>query len=129
MIQIDVTHLVSEDCSQWSDSVFNSGRDDIGAVTWRRACETAADAPLVGPEGQDELRRWIREFGAWDREEIAAMTDTETNALLLQFVAGDIQEMERFETPEAYRAAQEAGQASSYLWRDDSGRWFFDITN
>ena len=131
-MEIDVTHLIDEDCAQFSDSIANSGLQNIGQITWRNACEHAAEKPLCPADKQSELRSWLAEFGAWSRDEIAAMSDAETNALLLQFVAGDIQEMEIFDTYEEYQAAQEAGRVSSYLCRNDADEngkhtWLFCI--
>jgi hypothetical protein len=52
----------------------------------------------------------------------------EANAILLQFIAGDIQEMEDcFDSYEEYREAQEQGTASGYLYRTDDDRWIFDL--
>lgn len=142
MFELDVTHLIDLDCSQFSDSIHNSGLENIGQVTWRNAvahvAELEADgAPLVAPEHQDELRDWIRSTGGWDADEIAAMSDTETSALLLQYIAGDIKEMESFGDYEAYQQACEDGQCSGSLWRatDADGpepgaltdRWFYTV--
>jgi hypothetical protein len=106
----------------FSDSIANSGLQNIGQVTWRNAVENATDTPLVKPEQQDELRDWIREFGAWDDEEIAAMTDEETNALLLQFIAGDYQELQSYDSFEEY-----SEQAGGRLYPGDDGRWYFYV--
>jgi hypothetical protein len=130
--EIDVTHLFDTDCSRYSDSIFNSGLQNIGQITWRNACEDAADEPLVTPEQQDDLRDWIREFGAWDSEEIAAMSDVETNALLLQFIAGDIQELEDLDLVDDDEARQEAcddGTIGGRLSKCDDGRWFYSVGN
>lgn len=129
MHSINVTHLVSnsDTLTQYSDSVYNSGLQNTGEVTWRNARRAATDEPLVGPEHQETLRNWLYGLGGWTSDEIDAMTDTETNALLLQFIAGDIQEMQRHDDPTDYAAAQQDGQASPYLWCDDEGKWFFDI--
>jgi len=132
-MEIKVTHLIDEDCTQWSDSRSNSGRDDIGQVTWRNAVESAAEAPLVTAEQQDELRSWIRDFGAWTDEDIAAMSDVDTNALLLQSIAGDIQEMESFDSYREYERAQCDGQCSGRLFKAlETGRapaWYFYVGN
>lgn len=79
------------------------------------------------PEQQSELRDWIRGFGAWDDEELAAMSDQETNALLLQFIAGDIREQEHFDTIEEWEAACESGQCSGALCQGDGGRWYYYV--
>jgi hypothetical protein len=129
MIELDVTTLVTdEDCGEFSCSMAESGRDDIGAVTWTAALAFVQEHELFASVDQDELRSWLSEWGAWDDEEIAEMSDSETRALLLQFIAGDIREMEGFDDLAEYRAAQEAGQVSGSLYQGDSGRWFFMVS-
>lgn len=113
-MEIKVTHIVELDCSQFSDSIHNSGLDNIGQITWRNAVEHTTETPLVTGEQQNDLRSWIRGFGAWDQEEIDAMSDTETNALLLQFVAGDVQ---------AYENAEERGELAQ--WEESEGGRLF----
>lgn len=94
-MEIDVTQYVTEiDCEQFSSSIAESGLQNIGEITWNNALRHVAVKGLVTPEQQTDLRDWIREFGAWDDAEIAAMSDQETNALLLQFVASAIRELE-----------------------------------
>ena len=95
-MEVKITHLMDLDCCQFSDSIANSGLDNIGKITWDKAMSYAED-PLVTPEQQTDLRDWIAEFGAWTRDEIRDMSDNETNALLLQFVAGEIRERESAE--------------------------------
>ena len=127
-MEIDVTKYVHDyDCSQFSDSIANSGLQNIGEITWRNACAEAGENPLVASEQQDELRDWIREFGAWTSEEIANMSDQETNALLLQFIAGDIREMEdHFPDLESYEQACQDGITSGRLYPDErEQKWYF----
>ena len=130
-MEIDVTHLVDEDCRQFSDSIHNSGLQNIGQVTWRNACEHAEDNPLVKAEDQDELRDWIREFGAWTDDDIKAMSDDETNALLLQFIASAIQEMEDYDSHEDYKIACENGECNGELYYGEETNgiltWFYNI--
>lgn len=135
-MEINVTHLVdghldlSLDLCQFSDSVFNSGLQDIGEITWKNACEYAAYNPLCSVEQLPELRDWISDFGAWDTKDITGMTDTELNALLLQFVSGDIRETEH------YSGDTEFDQLTAYLADEDNtgrlygevgGQWFFYV--
>ena len=129
-MEINVTAYVTDcDCSQYSSSIADSGLQNIGEVTWYAAVNHMAADTLVTPEQQGELRDWIREFGAWDDAEIEAMSDVETNALLLQFIAGDVQEMEVYDTPEEYEAAQDGGTASGRLLRGDNDQWYFYVGN
>jgi hypothetical protein len=92
MAELDVTRLVREaDCFEFSASRAERG-ENAGAETWANAKEEAGDSPLLSAEQLDEARAWFRGFGAWNREELAAMSADELNALLIQFVAGDIRE-------------------------------------
>lgn len=127
-MEINVTALMNDhDLSSYSDSIANSGLQNIGQITWRNAVEAceAMETPLVPKEGQDDLRDWIADFGAWSREEIAEMSDVETCALLLQFIAGDGQ---------AYLDAEEDGRLAEYeeneggrLYKGDDGEWYFYV--
>jgi hypothetical protein len=92
MAELDVTHLVREaDCFGFSASMAEAG-PTVARDTWQNAKAEAEDSPLLSAEQLDEAREWFREFGAWGREELAAMSADELNALLIQFVAGDIRE-------------------------------------
>lgn len=127
MPEIKVTHLVREvDCSEFFASVFERG-ENVGPETWANALEAAKEAPLLKGKEFDEARDWLRGFGAWDEEELRLKTDDEIGALVLQFIAGDIREMESLysDDPEGYRAAQEAGEVSGYLSLGDDGEWYF----
>ena len=128
-MEINVTQYVNEvDCSDFSNSIFNSGLTRIGEITWRNAMQHVAGGELVTDDQQADLREWISEFGAWSDEDIEAMSDQETNALLLQFVAGDIREMkDHYDTPEEYQQASEDGQASGRLYRGDDDQWYFHV--
>jgi hypothetical protein len=67
---------------------MNAGRD-----TWNAAMEDAGDYKLLTNEDDlQEFRDYIKGFGAWNTEEIAAMSDQSLNALLIQFISGDIRE-------------------------------------
>ena len=123
-MEIDITHLEHEETTQWSDSIANSGLQNIGQVTWRNAVETATERPLVTPEQQAELRYWLLDFGAWDEAEIAAMGDDETNAMLLQFIAGDLKEYLEHEGTEDFELWVSEGWAGR-VSRSEDGRLFF----
>ena len=128
-MEINVTHIMARDLSDYSDSIANSGLQNIGQITWRNACEAceAMSTPLVPYEEQDTLRDWIREFGAWDDAEIAEMTDVETNALLLQFIAGEGQGYIRAE--DEGRLGEWLEQEGGRLYRDETGEWYFYVGN
>jgi hypothetical protein len=128
-LEVDVTYLFDLDCSEFSASRFERG-ENVGHETWAAANEQAEEKPLVTSEQQDDLRKWIKDFGAWDDQEIAAMSEVETNALLIQFVAGEIRELEGLDLvddDEARNEASEQGRIGSHLYKDDNGRWFFYV--
>lgn len=93
-MEIDITSFFrNEDPSEFSASIAETGRNDIGKVTWRRAVEAGTDSPLLTtPDAIEALREYVKDFGAWDDEEIAAWSDAECNALFIQLVSGDIRE-------------------------------------
>ena len=126
-MEINVTRIMNEtELTDFSDSIFNSGLDNIGQITWRNACAEMKSDPLVTTAEQlSDLADWIADFGAWSDEEIQGMSDAELNALLLQFVAGEGQR---------YQEAEENDDLDSYLeneggnlWRDDNGQWWFYV--
>lgn len=76
----------------YSASVAEIGRN-AGADTWQAALDDSVDYPLLSSDNErEEVRRYFKGFGAWSETEIAAWTDTELNALLIQFIAGSIRE-------------------------------------
>ncbi len=133
-MEINVTRIMEDhDLESYSDSVFNSGLSNIGQVTWRNACQAIEDLdePLVTEAQQDDLRDWIGDFGAWSSEEIAAMSDVETQALLLQFVAGDGQAYLRAEEDDRVEEYQESEGGRLYKCDVEGlpefGEWFFYV--
>ncbi len=127
MTEINITRFVRtyRDCMvRFSDSIANSGLQNIGSVTWRNACEAMADESAWFTADLDTLREHFAGYGAWEREELDAMGGAELNALLAQFVAGDFVERER---------ARERGKAALRDYEESQGgrlsgsrgRWFY----
>ncbi len=73
------------------------------------------DYSFINDETRDEVRSFVQSWGAWGEEEINGLTDTELNALLIQFIAGD------------YREHFEEGEADEFssLYGGDNGEWFY----
>lgn len=95
-MEIDVTAFVAEH-SMW-DCAHSAaeGGPTAGRDTWEAALEISRTDPacmFVSDATRQELRDHFASFGAWDRDEIEAWDDAELNALLLQFVAGDMREI------------------------------------
>lgn len=131
MLEVNVTKLVErvDDMIGFSGSQMEWG-PDAGPITWRNSQKEAKERPLVEDKDLDEIRSWARGFGAWDDDEIAAMTPADLNALLLQFIAGDIREADGLgflEDEEEYKAAVESGRVSGNLYKGDDGQWYYSV--
>jgi hypothetical protein len=94
-MEIDITDFVrNEDPFNFSASRMELG-DNAGRITWKNAKRLAADSPLLRtPEDCDAFREWARGFGAWDDKERATWSADDCNALLIQFISGDLRELE-----------------------------------
>lgn len=89
MTDIDVTAILDEDCSVLSASQSELGRD-AGQITWRNCLELAERHPLATNANRAAIRSHFREYGAWEREEIEAWTDSELSALVWQEAANAV---------------------------------------
>jgi hypothetical protein len=94
----------------------------------------ASSTQFITAESRDAFERWAREFGAWDRDEIAAWSLDECNALLLQYIAGDLNKLESlcYSSDEPFeinwRKAEklsERGTISGSIYKGDDGRLYF----
>lgn len=94
MLEINVTCLLDDvDPSEISGSRAERG-DNAGQETWQNAIDATAEAPLLKPQERDYARAFFGTFGAWDDDEIEAWTDNELDALVLQYAAGDLRELQ-----------------------------------
>lgn len=93
MLEVDVTRLIAGELepAMISGSIAELGRD-AAQFTWRNAKEGAKR--LLKPAERDVARDYFAEFGAWSRAELAAMSATEIDALVLQYAAGDLRELQ-----------------------------------
>lgn len=109
---------------------------DAARFTWNNAKEEARHNRVLRPDQYDEFRRWIKGFGAWSESEIAAWTHDECNALLLQFIAGDLRELQALapsdedefgiDWKEAERLSQE-GTVSGRIFKGDDDQLYIYI--
>ena len=90
-MEIDITAFFENaDPFEFSHSRAEGGAN-AGPQTWANAKEEAQRSPLLTtPEQLDALRSYVREFGAWSEEEIAAWGPIECNALFIQLISGDL---------------------------------------
>lgn len=126
-MEIDITSFFNEaDTPDYSASIAETGNSDIGKVTWRNARRASEEYDLLDTdEKRDAMRAHIKGFGAWDAAEIAAMSDTDLTALLIQMIAGDMREAgmdgvdfdwEEYECDETF---------AHRIGRDHDGRIFY----
>lgn len=126
-MEINITHLMAENTHQWSDSIAHSGLNDIGKRTWDAAKASAKNCQLCSDKGA--LVAYFDAFGAWDDLDQWKLDDL--NALLLQFISGDINEAKELCPDGAggidwdeYRELSEAGQAAGNLFREGGSVYF-----
>lgn len=122
MSDIDITDFFNNAAPMdYSASPCEIGQN-AAADTWRAACDDSEDYMMLStPELREEFRDYVKGFGAWDEEEIAAWTDLELNALFIQMVAGDMREGDLepesdSEAWESYRRRAEEGSISGRIW-------------
>lgn len=127
MCEFNVSRLVdSEDCGQLSGSAAELG-ENAGRITWQNCLDLSSDIVLVTEENAAELRDYFAGYGAWDREEIAAWTLQELNALCIQEAASNIREFEDYceSDWQLYYSKAESGSISGQLYHDEkTGRTF-----
>lgn len=89
-MELKIKHLINEELSNYSASVMELGQN-AGRITWDNA-KKSYYVFVSTEEEKQKARDYIKEFGAWDEEEIAAWSDVELNALILQLIVGDLRE-------------------------------------
>jgi hypothetical protein len=116
-----------------SSSVAESG-PCAGALTWSASCKASMHHPMLDDdEKRDAFRAWVEQSGGWTAEQIAAWTDTELNALLLQWIAGDLREMGVDDDTAGIDWAdvgrgQSEGKYPSNIFRGDDGLVYFSLS-
>lgn len=116
-----------------SSSVAESGTC-AGALAWSASCKASIHHPLLTNDGEREaFRVWVEQSGGWTNEEIAAWSDLELNALLLQWIAGDLREMGIDDDTSGIDWAdvgqgQNEGKYPSNIFRGDDGQVYFDLS-
>lgn len=93
-MELDITDFVrTAETHSFSASRAELG-NDAGRITWNNALVESANTQWIDETSRDEFESWVREFGAWGRAEIEAWSLDECNALLIQFISGDLRELE-----------------------------------
>ncbi len=141
--ELDISSFIRDlDAPTYSASRFELG-DNAGAITWGNA-KVDALALFGGALDRDAFDAFFAKFGAWSDEELAAQSDEECAALMLQFIAGDARECDfqsyrdaNGDTPEqwsaewwpVYETRASEGCAPNRFFRTDDGCIFYDIGN
>lgn len=127
-MEIDITDFFNNEAPMdYSASVAEIGRD-AGPDTWRAACEDSPDHMMLDTDDKrDAFKGHIKGFGAWSEEEVAAWSDVELNALLIQLISGDMREADigpesGDDEWDAYEANE---QVTHNLCRGDNGRVYY----
>lgn len=128
-MDVDLTCLITDlNPADLSASIAERGKN-AGAETWANATAAGEAYPLADLDIA-EAKAWAADFGAWSDADIAAWTDAETRALVLQYFAGDLRELQALapgdglggiDWVEAERLA-EAGTVGGRLYASDDGR-------
>lgn len=93
MPYIDVTRLIDDcDAAEFSASMVEKGLL-AAKITWNNAVQEATERPLE-IDDKDGIRAWLKSFGAWEKGEIDSWSDAELGALVLQYAAGDLRELQ-----------------------------------
>lgn len=114
-MELDITRFFHEAAPMdYSASIAEIGRN-AGPDTWRAACDDAPDYNILDDEEKREaFRAYVGDFGAWTDEEIAAWSDVELNALLLQMIAGDIREADLDQESPDWAKYEEGAEQGRY---------------
>lgn len=128
-MEINITKFFNDcDAFDFASSQYERG-ENAGQETWNNAVSQADSEPLLTtPEQLQAMRDYARESGGWTADEIAEWTDTEVNALFIQFVSGDMRQIEDLCSNDEgdidwtkYQELAERGTISGSIYRADIG--------
>lgn len=134
-MEIDISSFFNDaDHFEFSASIAKRGQN-AGEETWANAKAEATQTPLLTTTEQlDAWRDDMKGFGAWDDEEIDGWSATECNALFIQFVSGDIREIESTCADDngeidwsKYRRQAESGRIGGRISHCEDGRIYWQL--
>lgn len=134
-MEIDVTDFVRDsNHPSISGSVAELG-DHAGQITWTNAKQESHLYPFLSDDNRGEFNQWLLGFGAWDDDDIAGWSLPECNALLLQFIAGDVLELADLgvdlQAPaidvDAWETLNDEGVAPGRLFLGRDGRIYYCV--
>lgn len=116
--KVNLTKLFTEyDPYDVSNSIANLG-PSAARITWNNA-KACAESGELDCLDLDNVRDHIAEYGAWDADEIEAMSDLDLRAFVAQEIAADIMlvqggEPDLDELAEAYKTANDIDAQDDY---------------
>lgn len=133
-MELDITDFfTSENHAEFSGSVLERGHN-AAAETWQNAIEHAQAKPLLRPDQIQDAKDFIISIGDWSDIEIAKWTDTDVNALAIQWIAGDIREAEDLCSTkdgeidwQEYEKLSEDGQVNGNMFQANDGRIYYHM--
>lgn len=93
-MEICINCLINDvDPFELSSSVAERGKN-AGRETWQNSLDAAKRKRVLKPDQRQNARDYFADFGAWDDDEINGWTHKELDALVLQYAAGDLRELQ-----------------------------------
>lgn len=129
-MEIDITAFFENaEPAEYSASVWELG-ENAGRITWNKAIEDSTEYLILDSDDKREaFRIFVKGFGAWSDEEIAAWSDTELNALCLQWISGDLREMGAWcgWSDDEWAAYESDSNTAGRIFRGDDKRVYFSV--
>ena len=133
-MEINVSAIIDDtrnNPTRFSASIAETGLENIGQITWNNAKEQKSFA--LTKDQIEPVKNYIREFGAWDDDEIDSWDAEETTALFVQFVSGDYRNLENefeqlgydiddFDDDQFQEVTENFGGS---LYKGDNGQWYY----
>lgn len=134
-MEVKVSSIVKETVehpTRFSASIAETENQSIGQETWKNSCDQ--DVFKLSPEEDVAWRDHLPEYGAWNEEEIAAMTPEESTGLFIQFVSGDYRELESLADDAGYdidsltdSQYEDLTQSCGGTLYPNNGAWYYYI--
>lgn len=128
-MELNITNIINNaDPFNYSASAAELGLN-AGNVTWNAATRDA-DSMLSGENfDREAYDAFFKGFGAWDKAERDAMSDTDFRALMLQFIAGDMREANIHSnmTDEEWEEYEADDNKAGRIGRGDDGQVYYYI--
>jgi hypothetical protein len=128
-VELNITEFYYQsEPSLYSASCYELG-SNAGEVTWSNAIDGGSEYQLLTTNEQVEAaKKYFIGFGGWEDNELSTWSIAEVNALLIQFISGDIRECcleEDRDNWSEYEAQCSEGQCSSRIFKGDDNQVYY----